>query len=339
MDKLEMELAKKKKELDPEEDINVYGQAFLIESKASKNINYVNPNASLIVKKGILKEGDPFICGDSYGKIRHIHDDRGEIVKEAFPGKAVEIAGFKNIPQSGNILTVLSDIKVAEKLIEEKRKLKEYLDAQVKLNLGKGFKVGKLHRRERHLLMRKGDKEALKKKIEWVLQSGNEKNADIDENLLREEYFLEGINKKKIIIRADTIGMLESIEDELLRLFDEKILTNIILDSSVAPLTEDDFKVIFKFNFKFAQNSNSTLFLFNSEQDVGGYSDAYKVGIRKHKLIYNIVEEIRYFILESMLQDPSPENELIKGRGMIKEVFKIKLNSKKNNKFNTINIK
>lgn len=228
-------------DLNPEEDINVMAQAFVIESKASKNINYINPNASLIVKKGILKEGDAFICGDSYGRVRHIHDDRGELLKEAMPGKAIELGGFKSTPQSGSVLTVIPDIKIAEKLMEDRQRLKEYNDSLAKKNVGKGFKVGKLHRKERHLLMKKGDREAMKKKIESVIAAGT--TQEWDEDLIREIYYREGVNKKKIILRADTIGMLESIEDELLRLFDEKILTTLIIDSSVAPITEDDFKV------------------------------------------------------------------------------------------------
>lgn len=318
IEKLETELSNLMKTMKLEEDINVPAQAFIIESKAAKNANYINPNASMIIRKGIIREGEAFICGDSYGKVRQIVDDHGNQIKEAFPGVAVEMAGFKTVPISGSVLSVLNDIKIAEKLIEDKKRLKEYNEAQSKENIGKGFKVGKLHRKERHLLMRKGDKEALKRKIESVLAAGT--NQNVDEAKLREIYFLEGANKKKIILRSDTIGMLESIEDELLRLFDEKLLTDLVIDSSVAPLTEDDFK--------FAQSSNSIFFVFNNDQDLDGLSDAYKVGVRKHKLIYNIVEEIQYFIQESQLLDPSPENELIKGRGFVKDVFKIKINNK-----------
>ena len=72
-------------------------------------------------------------------------------------------------------------------------------------------------------------------------------------------------------------------------------------------------------------------FTFNIEQEIEGFADIYNVGVRKHKLIYNIIEEIKHFIEEADLNDPEYNSEResnIKGRALVKEVYKIKINSK-----------
>jgi translation initiation factor IF-2 len=320
-DKLNKELSLISKKLKLQEDTNVEAQAFVIESKSTKNSTYTNPCGAIIVRKGILSEGMAFICGETYGRIKHINNEVGDSIKMAYPGEAVEIVGFRSNPNVGSILTVLDDIKFAEKLISDKKKLKEYLQAKEKQNIGRGIKLGKLKKKERHILMKKGDRDAMAKKIQSVLSSG--KTLIQDEKTINEIYLLQGFAKKKIILRADTLGLLESIEDELLRNFSEDTLDDLIIESSVGNLTEDDFK--------YAKNSNAIFFCFNMDQHVDDFASIYSVGVRKHKLIYTIIEEVQYFINESNLIDPkSGENNesFFKGKAMVKDIFKIKINSK-----------
>lgn len=343
VDLLGKELADLNKSLNLEEETNIQAQAFIIESKTSKVQAYVNPSASVIVRKGVLKEGDYFICGeDSYGKVKHMTNDLGQHLKEAIPGRAVEVIGFKNPPQAGSVLAVMDNITLIEKLIENRRKLKEYNESKQKEFFNKGFKLGKLRRKERKILMKGGgpNLDYLKEKIEGALATGKNNADNVDQRLLKEVYLHEEVRKKKIIIFCDTIGMLETIEDELLREFDQNKLNETILKTGVGPaITEEEFKL--------AKSANAVFFTFNLDQEIDGFADIYKVGVRKHKLIYNIVEEIKNFIKESDLRDPrvhyidpdsdetadNPDttNDFFKGRGRIGEVFKIKFNNKHTN--------
>lgn len=324
IDLLEKEISEISKTVDLEEETNIPAQAFVIESKTTRIQSYINPSASAIIKKGVLKEGDFFICGeDSYGKVKHMLNDLGETLKEAIPGRAVEIVGFKKSPQTGSILAVMHDAYIVEKLIEERRKLKEYNDSKQKEAINKGFKLGKLHWKERRKLMRGGDKDMLKSKIEKALSSG--KGEDVDEKMLREIYLFDEVQKNKIIIRADTIGMLETIEDELLRNFDENILNEFIIKTGVGQIVEEEFRL--------AKSANAIFFTFNIDQEIEGFADIYNVGVRKHRLIYNVVEEIKHFIKQANLIDPryDENDDTYKGRANVKDIFKIKINS--TNKF------
>jgi len=59
------------------------------------------PIATMLVQRGTLKIGDAIVAGDAWGKVKALHDYRGERAKEATPGTPVEILGFDKPPGAG----------------------------------------------------------------------------------------------------------------------------------------------------------------------------------------------------------------------------------------------
>ncbi|MGB1180302.1 MAG: translation initiation factor IF-2, partial [Lentibacter algarum] len=49
------------------------------------------PVATVLVQKGTLKQGDIFVVGEQWGKVRALINDKGERVKEAGPSVPVEV--------------------------------------------------------------------------------------------------------------------------------------------------------------------------------------------------------------------------------------------------------
>ncbi len=78
------------------------------------------PTATVIVSRGTLKPGAPFICGDHWGKIKAMLDDRGQQIKEAPPSTPVKILGFSGLPQAGDELVVMESERDARALSEER---------------------------------------------------------------------------------------------------------------------------------------------------------------------------------------------------------------------------
>ncbi|MEO0448585.1 MAG: translation initiation factor IF-2, partial [Verrucomicrobiota bacterium] len=76
--------------------------------------------ASVIVQSGTLKTGMPFICGDYWGKVKSILDDRGNPIKEAALAAPVEILGFSGTPTVGDELVQMDSERKAKKLSEER---------------------------------------------------------------------------------------------------------------------------------------------------------------------------------------------------------------------------
>src|ERR671914_1107414 len=57
--------------------------------------------ATMLVQRGSIRVGDAIVAGDAWGKVRALHDYRGERIKQAGPGTPVEILGFDRPPAAG----------------------------------------------------------------------------------------------------------------------------------------------------------------------------------------------------------------------------------------------
>ena len=91
----------------------------------------VGPVVTIIIFNGSLKTGDLVIIGHSYGKIKMMKNEKGEIIKEAFLSQPVQISGLKRLPQVGEILEVIGDQKEFKKKIKES----EILSVKEKIKL------------------------------------------------------------------------------------------------------------------------------------------------------------------------------------------------------------
>ena len=65
--------------------------------------------ATVLVQSGTLRVGDVFFAGSVFGRVRSMHDDRGAKVAEAGPATPVEVTGFEELPQAGDVLQVVGD--------------------------------------------------------------------------------------------------------------------------------------------------------------------------------------------------------------------------------------
>jgi len=76
------------------------------------------PVATVLVQKGTLHVGDPIAAGSCYGKVRAMMDDKGRRVKEAGPSTPVEILGFSDVPNAGEIFMAMENEKEARNFAE-----------------------------------------------------------------------------------------------------------------------------------------------------------------------------------------------------------------------------
>src|SRR5208283_3170205 len=78
------------------------------------------PTATVIVRMGTLKVGQPFICGNYCGKVKLLLDDYGKPVKEAPPSTPVRVLGFAGLPNAGDELLIMESDRTAKLLSEER---------------------------------------------------------------------------------------------------------------------------------------------------------------------------------------------------------------------------
>ncbi len=74
------------------------------------------PVATILIRAGTLKVGDPFVTGVHWGKVRAMIDDEGKKVHFASPSIPVEVLGFSGVPHSGDPFLVVEDEKRAKQI-------------------------------------------------------------------------------------------------------------------------------------------------------------------------------------------------------------------------------
>jgi translation initiation factor IF-2 len=79
------------------------------------------PVATVLVQEGVLKTGDPFVCGTEYGRIRAMIDSWGNKIEKATPSVPVEILGLTGVPEAGDRFTALEDEASARQVAEHRR--------------------------------------------------------------------------------------------------------------------------------------------------------------------------------------------------------------------------
>lgn len=76
------------------------------------------PVATVLVQNGTLRQGDIFVVGEQYGKVRALVNDKGERVKEAGPSVPVEVLGLNGTPEAGDVLNVTTTEAQAREIAE-----------------------------------------------------------------------------------------------------------------------------------------------------------------------------------------------------------------------------
>ena len=114
--------------LDLKANDNVDCKGTVIDSKLDKGLGAI---ATVLIQKGTLKIGIPFICNNHPGKVRAIMNEKGERIKEAGPSDAVQILGFDQVPQSGDIFAEVSNESDLKKIANDRQRIKREIDLQI----------------------------------------------------------------------------------------------------------------------------------------------------------------------------------------------------------------
>ena len=65
--------------------------------------------STILVQAGTLRIGDYVLAGKNSGKVKAMHDERGNDVAEAGPSTPVSILGLDGAPQAGDKFNVFED--------------------------------------------------------------------------------------------------------------------------------------------------------------------------------------------------------------------------------------
>ena len=106
-------------------NVDTLARGTVVDSKLDKGHG---PIATVLIQKGSLNVGDPFICNNIPGKVRAMMNERGQRIQHAGPSDAVQVLGFDQVPQSADIFAVVEDEKEIKRIASERQRLKREID-------------------------------------------------------------------------------------------------------------------------------------------------------------------------------------------------------------------
>ncbi|MDM7202613.1 MAG: translation initiation factor IF-2, partial [Thermodesulfobacteriaceae bacterium] len=238
----------------------------VIESRVDKG---KGPVATVLIQEGTLREGDIFVSGNTYGRVRAMFDSYGNRLKVATPSNPVEILGFEELPSAGDDFFVLGDEDKAKKVAEyRQRKIREAESAKTtKISLEQLFEK---------------------------LKEGELKELNL-------------------VVKADTQGTLEALQNSLVKLSTDKVKVS-IMRTGIGAISESDVML--------ASASNAIVIGFNVKPTSQAKEIAKKEGvdIRFYDVIYHLLEDIKKAM--TGLLEPKFE-EVIGGIAEVRATFKV----------------
>ena len=103
---------------------------YVVEAQLEQGLG---PTATLLVAGGTINVGDIILCGEHFGRIRGLIDDRGRRIKSAGPATAVRCMGLSGVPEAGASFRVMLNEKRARELgerLSEERKQTELVSSK-----------------------------------------------------------------------------------------------------------------------------------------------------------------------------------------------------------------
>lgn len=95
-------------------------QGTVIESSLDKGKGYV---CTILVQKGTLRVGDVVLAGCYSGRVKALHNERGQAIKEAGPSTPALLLGLNGAPQAGDIFNIMDDEREAREIATKRMQL------------------------------------------------------------------------------------------------------------------------------------------------------------------------------------------------------------------------
>ncbi len=119
LDKLEEAILLQAEILELKSNPNRLAQGAVIDAKLERGRGVV---ATVLVQKGTLNQGDVFIAGSEWGRVRALVDDRGQPIKSAGPSEPVEVLGLQGAPLAGDEFVAVEDEARAREITDYRQR-------------------------------------------------------------------------------------------------------------------------------------------------------------------------------------------------------------------------
>lgn len=119
---------------------DVPAQGVILEARLDSS---KGPVGTVIVQNGTVNRGDVFISGTTIGKVKALFDEKGKGISQAGLSTPVEIMGFTDVPEAGELFQVLPDMESAKRISayrKSQKKEREEVGPSDRMTLDQLFK-------------------------------------------------------------------------------------------------------------------------------------------------------------------------------------------------------
>ncbi|EGD80946.1 translation initiation factor IF-2 [Salpingoeca rosetta] len=267
----------------------------VIESRTDKHKGQL---ATVVVRDGTLKVGD-FVCADTvFGRIKALTDDAGKRVKTAPPSTAVEVMGWKELPDVGSAFQVVKNEKAARRLAEENENIKslEELDSVKEIV----DERRKQEQEERELLLQQQPRRRRRRRV--FVPRVKEADANASD-----------IPVYSVVVKTDVQGTTEAVL-ELINGLPQNKVECAVVRLGVGPITESDVEL--------AKSFNADLVTFGIGESKAEARMVESAGLHymAHSVIYKLLDDLQER-MASLLPQTVQLNST--GTAQVLQVFKL----------------
>jgi translation initiation factor IF-2 len=97
--------------------VSAAGKGVVVESRVDKGRGVI---ATVLVQHGTLKRGDILLAGQSFGRVRAMTNELGQLVDTAGPSTPIELLGLDTAPNAGDEFVVVPDERRAREVAEHR---------------------------------------------------------------------------------------------------------------------------------------------------------------------------------------------------------------------------
>jgi len=83
------------------------------------------PTATVLVQTGTARVGDVAVVSETWGRIKAMFNEDGRRLKSAGPGEPAAILGLQQVPQAGDVLTIVPNDKTARQIVLQRIRERE----------------------------------------------------------------------------------------------------------------------------------------------------------------------------------------------------------------------
>lgn len=259
--------------------------------------------ATVLVRRGTLKQGAVIVAGNTWARVRSLHNEAGVAIDEAGPGMPVEVDGWRDQPAAGDeVLQAPTEQKatsVVEYRLEKIEREKTAEDMEV-INENRRIEAEK---RERE-----------KVAAQQAKQRENSEDGEIaDAAPVQPTATTGGRMEIPFLIKADVSGSAEAVEAYIMSVSSPMIAPR-ILSSSVGPVHESDVEL--------AATTQGHIIAFNLPSNEGLQALATTKGVRvlENNIIYRVLDDVKAVLEEKL---PPIITQRVLGEAEIGAAFEI----------------